>query len=108
MSAETDIDILLCYYNTLIEKLNNNNSDVDKSCLSELASQINAVIQGNLRELSTTTQSPIEATMITSEFAKLLKNQEYDDSVVLKDMYQSHAMIFIIIFLILLTIYILI
>jgi hypothetical protein len=109
MVVERDIDTLLCYYNALVDKLNSNTStDADKVCLSELATQINSQLQGSIGNLSSITRNPIEVADINNEIIKLMSDQDYEDSTVLKDMYKSNAIIWLIVFLIILIIYILI
>jgi len=108
MSKETNIHTLLCYYNALIQKLNTTDDEEDHECLADLASQINASLQNNLHELSIPDSRPIKTTDINTELNELLSTKEEDDAVVIKNMYQSNAMIWIILFFILLTLYILI
>lgn len=51
MQQETDVDILLCYYNALIKKINEGTSSYtedDTTCASLLAAQISTEIQNNL------------------------------------------------------------
>ncbi len=109
MAAETDIDILLCYYNALINKINNNTATAeDKTCMTTLAAQIISVLQEKTSSLTDPTRFEIDAPEINKEIIKLLGDRDEQDSTVLKDMYKSNAMVFLIVFLILLTIYILI
>ena len=109
MATETDIDILLCYYNALIDKINNNTATAnDKTCMSTLAAQMISVLQEKANSLTNTTRSKVNSPEINEEIIQLLGDRDEQDSKVLKDMYKSNTMVFFIVFLILLTIYILI
>ena len=109
ISAETDITTQLCYYNKLITNINATSSTytADLECLSTLASNINANIRTDIGAIDSTEKS-LSTTEITDEFNKLLDTKGLDDSKVVKDMYQSNAMVWIILFFILFSIYILI
>ena len=109
MSAETDIDVLLCYYNALIDKLNSSRAtDNDRTCIATLAAQINSTLRSNINSISGTTRSTVDAPEVDNELMKLLGNQDTEDSNVLKNMYKSNMIIYFIVFLILFILYILI
>jgi len=105
MVAEKDINILLCYYNELIKKLNTSPTDADRLCMSSLASKLNAAIQSDVNLLSSKTRTAIPSPEISVELNKLLDEQAQKDTTVIKNMYQSTTVLFIILFLILLSLY---
>ena len=106
MAKEKDVQILLCYYNELIKKLNTTSAtSSDYTCISTLAAQINATLRGNIRELSVANSSTIQTPEVVSEFNKLLNRDKQEDAEVIKDMYQSTTIILVILFFILLTLY---
>jgi len=112
LTASSNLDILLSYYNALVDKLNESSgigTTSDRKCLKDLALKINAKIITNTTGLKNQTPSVsrtnIEASNISAEFDKLLDSQEYEDSVILRDMYKSSTIIFMTIFIILVIIY---
>lgn len=105
MVKEKDINILLCYYNELIKKMNTNPTDADRACLSSLAVKLNAAIQSDVLLLSSKTRTAIPSVEISDELKKLLDEQAQKDATVIKNMYQSTTFLLVLLFLILLSLY---
>ena len=106
MAKEKDVQILLCYYNELIKKLNTTSAtNADYACISTLAAKINAELRGNIRELSETNSFNIQTPEVVSEFNKLLNHDNQKDAKVIKHMYQSTTILLVILFFILFMLY---
>lgn len=109
MAEETDRDILLCYYNKLVENINSggsNKTSNDETCARTLAAKISADIQNGLGQKNSTEmykdmtnlvenfQDEVGLPMDLQDINNLVTSEE--DSNVLSNMKRSHAIFWLI------------
>ena len=97
MAAESDREILLCYYNKLIDNINStgytNKTENDETCARTIAAKINAEIQNGLGNASVDMHRDMFDLITTVE-----------DTNVVSNMKRSHALLWLILMVFLLSI----
>ena len=91
MAASTDRDILLCYYNKLIDNINapgySNKTENDQECARTLAAKISADIQNGLGNISSLDMHNDMRDLVTT----------VEDTKVITNMKRSHTLFWLIV-----------